>query len=61
MTAKPALPVWDHKDNFKCMERKKTVADVKIEPLPARQFDNIVPSTPSTLPAWDHKNNFKFV
>jgi hypothetical protein len=55
------LPVWGHKDNFKCMdERKRTVADMKVEPLPvpARKLDNV---TPSTLPVWNHKDNFKFL
>ena len=52
------LPVWDHKNNFNCMEGKKTVADRMVEPLRARKFDNVIPST---LPVWNHKDNFKFV
>jgi hypothetical protein len=52
------LPVWDHKDNFKCMERKKSVADKKVQQLPARKMENL---SPSTLPVWNHKDNFRFM
>ena len=46
-----------HEETAHYLEWKETVADMVVEPLQARKFDNVS----STLPIWDHKDNFKFV
>jgi autoinducer 2-degrading protein len=46
-----------HKETAHYLEWKETVADMMVEPLEARKFENVS----STLPVWDHNDNFKYL